>query len=119
MTALDGVFLRLEELDEGALMSLGGVMVFEPPEGGVAPTLEALREQLSARLSHIPRYLQRLSSARTEALAWPQWVPDERFEIRHHVGHDKPPAPGDTGQLAIGRPSSFRARWTGRGRCGR
>jgi hypothetical protein len=30
LTALDGTFLRLEELDERALMNLGGVMVFEP-----------------------------------------------------------------------------------------
>ncbi len=40
LTALDGSFLRLEELDEGALMNIGGVMVFDPPAGGVAPTVE-------------------------------------------------------------------------------
>ncbi len=67
LTALDGTFLRLEELDEGALMNLGGVMVFEPPAGGAAPTVEAVRELLAARLSEIPRYLQRLSSTRTRA----------------------------------------------------
>ena len=27
-------------------------------------------------------------------------MPDERFDIRHHVGHDKLPAPGDDGQLS-------------------
>ena len=100
LTALDGTFLRLEELDEGALMSLGGVMVFDPPASGVAPTVEAVREHLAARLGELPRYTQRLSSARTRSLAWPQWVPDERFDIRHHVGHDKLPAPGDDGQLS-------------------
>ena len=100
LTALDGSFLRLEELDEGALMSIGGVMVFDPPAGGVAPTVEAVREHLAARLGELPRYLQRLSSARTGSLAWPQWVPDERFDIRHHVGHAELPAPGDDGQLS-------------------
>ena len=100
LTALDGTFLRLEELDEGALMNLGGVMVFEPPAGGAAPTVEAVRELLAARLSEIPRYLQRLSSTRTRALAWPHWVPDDRFDIRHHVGHALLPAPGDSGQLS-------------------
>ena len=99
LTALDGTFLRLEELDEGALMSIGGVMVFDPPPGGVAPTVEAVREHLAARLSELPRYLQRLSNTRTGSFAWPHWVPDESFDIRHHVGHAKLPAPGDDGQL--------------------
>ena len=88
LTALDGTFLRLEELNEGALMILGGVMVFDPPAGGVAPTVEAVREHLAARLGELPRYTQRLSSARTGSLAWPRWVPDERFDVRDHVGHD-------------------------------
>jgi diacylglycerol O-acyltransferase len=100
LTALDGVFLRLEELDAGALMSLGGVMVFDPPADGVAPTVEAVREHLAARLSQIPRYTQRLSSARTGSLTWPRWVPDERFDIRRHVGHNTLPAPGDEKQLS-------------------
>ena len=81
-------------------MSIGGVMVFDPPAGGVAPTVEAVREHLAARLGELPRYSQRLSSARTGSLAWPQWVPDERFDIRHHVGHAELPAPGDDGQLS-------------------
>ena len=100
LTALDGSFLRIEELDEGALMSLGGVMVFDPPAGGVAPTVEAVREHLAARLSELPRYTRRLSSARTGHLAWPRWVPDERFDIRHHVRHAKLPTPSGGGQLS-------------------
>lgn len=100
LTALDGTFLRLEELDEGALMILGGVMVFDPPAGRVAPSVEAVREHLAERLGELPRYTQRLSSARTGSLAWPHWVPDERFDICHHVGHDKLPTPGDDGQLS-------------------
>ena len=51
-------------------MLLGGVMVFDPPAGGTAPTVEAVREHLAARLGdarlgELPRYTQRLSSART------------------------------------------------------
>ena len=99
LTALDGTFLRLEERDEGALMTLGGVMVFDPPAGGVAPTVEAVREHLVARLGELPRYMQRLSSTRTGSLAWPHWVPDEHFDIRHHVDRAELPAPGDEGQL--------------------
>jgi diacylglycerol O-acyltransferase / wax synthase len=99
LTALDGTFLRLEELDEGALMTLGGVMVFDPPAGGVVLTVDAVREHLAARLSELPRYMQRLSSTRTGSLAWPHWVPDEHFDIRHHVDRTELPAPGDDGQL--------------------
>ena len=99
LTALDGTFLRLEELDEGALMSLGGVMVFDPRAGGVAPTIEAVRAHLATRLGELPRYTQRLSSARTTSFAWPHWVPDEQFDIRHHVGRAELPAPGDDAQL--------------------
>ena len=81
-------------------MILGGVMVFDPPAGGVAPTVEAVREHLAARLGELPRYTQRLSSTRTGGLAWPHWVPDERFDIRHHVGDYRLPTPGDSGQLS-------------------
>ena len=37
LTALDATFLELEQQDEGALMSIGGVMVFDPVPGGGAP----------------------------------------------------------------------------------
>ncbi len=100
LTALDGSFLRLEELDEGALMSIGGVMVFDPLAGGGVPPVEAVREHLAARLGELPRYSQRLSSPRTGSLAWPRWVRDERFDLRYHVGHAELPAPGDDGQLS-------------------
>ena len=100
LTALDGTFLRLEELDEGALMSIGGVMVFDPLAGGGVPPVGAVREHLAARLGELPRYSQRLSSPRTGSLAWPRWVRDERFDLRYHVGHAELPAPGDDGQLS-------------------
>jgi diacylglycerol O-acyltransferase / wax synthase len=99
LTSLDGTFLRLEKMDAGALMTLGGVMVFDPPAGGVAPTLDAVRDHLAARLGDLPRYMQRLSSTRTGSLAWPHWVPDEDFDICHHVDRAELPAPGDDGQL--------------------
>ena len=45
LTALDATFLELEQQDEGALMSIGGVMVFDPlPEGGAPTVDDAVRE---------------------------------------------------------------------------
>ncbi len=95
LTALDATFLELEELDEGALMSIGGVMVFDPLPCGGAPAVEDLRASLAARLGEIPRYTQRLSSTRTGFWSWPHWESDERFEIANHVSHIALPAPGD------------------------
>jgi hypothetical protein len=47
LTALDATFLELEQLDEGALMSIGGVMVFDScPDGGI-PTVEDVRADLA------------------------------------------------------------------------
>ncbi len=74
LTALDATFLELEDLDDGALMSIGGAMVFEPlPDGGV-PSLEELRARVSARLGALPRYTERLSSTHPPAWSWPHWV---------------------------------------------
>ena len=50
LTALDATFLELEQSDEGALMAIGGVSVFDPVPGGGAPTFEQLCANLGARL---------------------------------------------------------------------
>jgi len=94
LTALDATFLELEQKDEGALMGIGGVSVFDPVPGGGAPTVDEVRANLSARLDQLPRYSQRLSSTRTGGLAWPRWTDDDRFQIRDHVAHVALPAPG-------------------------
>jgi len=45
LTPLDATFLELEQMDEGATMHIGGVMVFDPPPGGNAPSVESVRMQ--------------------------------------------------------------------------
>ena len=99
LTALDATFLELEQQDEGALMSIGGVMVFDPlPDGGI-PTVEEVCANLGPRLERLPRYSQRLSSTRTGGFAWPHWSDDERFDICAHVGHAALPCPGTDAEL--------------------
>src|ERR1700758_2888188 len=100
LTALDAPFLELEQQEEGALMSIGGLMVFDPLPHGRPPTVEAVRANLMPRLKQLPRYSQRLSSPRTGGLAWPRWVDDDRFDVRDHVAHVALPAPGNEEQLA-------------------
>lgn len=99
LTALDATFLELEQQDEGALMSIGGVMVFDPLPGGGVPTVEEVCAMLGPRLNQLPRYSQRLSSAHTGGFAWPHWTDDDRFDIRAHVGHAALPAPGTDAEL--------------------
>ncbi len=98
LTALDATFLELEDLEDGALMSIGPTMVFDPLPAG-PPTLEDLRARLSRRLAALPRYTQRLSSPHVPAWSWPQWIGDEHFDVANHVSHIALPAPGDDGQL--------------------
>jgi diacylglycerol O-acyltransferase len=99
LTALDATFLELEQQDEGALMAIGGVSVFDPLPGGGAPPIEELCANLAARLAQLPRYSQRLSSTRTGGLAWPRWIDDDRFRVRDHVAHVALPAPGGYDEL--------------------
>lgn len=99
LTPLDSTFLELEQMDEGATMHIGGVMVFDPLADGGIPTLEAVCEDVASRLTVLEHYCQRLSSQRLGGLAWPRWVADPHFEVRNHVRHAALPAPGGHAEL--------------------
>ena len=99
LTALDATFLELEQQDEGALMGIGGVSVFDPVPGGGAPSIDELCANLATRLDYLPRYSQRLSSTRTGGLGWPHWTEDDRFRVRDHVAHVALRAPGGYAEL--------------------
>ncbi len=99
LTALDATFLELEEADQSAHMHIGGVIVLErQPEGG-GPPIERIREDVTARLPDLPRYLQRLSSPRTGGLHWPSWEQDPDFHVDRHVFAAGLPAPGGLDEL--------------------
>lgn len=99
LSPLDAMFLELEQSDEGAVMSIGAAMVFEPlPAGGVPAWDEAVRN-LGERLQLFPRFRQRLSSTRVGGLRWPAWEPVERFEIADHVQRVTLPPPGGDKEL--------------------
>ncbi|HLM85370.1 MAG TPA: wax ester/triacylglycerol synthase family O-acyltransferase [Solirubrobacteraceae bacterium] len=99
LTALDATFLELEQLDEGATMHIGGVMVFDPLPDGALPSIQAVRTDIASRLTLLPRYSQRLSSERTGGLAWPRWQQDPHFDLASHVHRAALPAPGDDAEL--------------------
>jgi diacylglycerol O-acyltransferase / wax synthase len=99
LTPLDATFLELEQIDEGATMHIGGVMVFDPLPGGAVPSLAAVRTDIASRLTLLPRYCQRLSSERTGGLNWPHWQEDPKFDVDNHVHHAALPTPGGDEEL--------------------
>src|ERR1700683_5504943 len=49
LSAWDASFLELEQLDEGATMHIGGVMVFDPLPGGGAPGINEVCTEIASR----------------------------------------------------------------------
>jgi len=99
LTALDATFLELEEADESAHMHIGALLLFEARGTSAPPRMAAVRRQLEQRLDALPRYRRRLSAPRTGGLAWPEWTPDDRFDIERHVRRAALPAPGEDREL--------------------
>ncbi len=99
LTALDATFLELEEADLSAHMHIGGVMIFEPPPTGRAPTVEEVCANLSGRLDQLPRYRQHLSEQTTGGISWPSWEDDPRFDIAGHVRRAS--LPGDRSEAEL------------------
>jgi diacylglycerol O-acyltransferase / wax synthase len=95
LTALDSTFLELEQADEGAMMHIGGALLFDPQlDGCGTPTLEDLLELLEERSALLPHHRSRLSEPRVHGLRRPAWVEDPNFDVRAHVRHATLPAPG-------------------------
>jgi diacylglycerol O-acyltransferase len=99
LTALDGTFLELEDADAAAHMHIGAILVFGPRPGGGSPDVDEVRSYLAPRLGALPRYTQRLAGPGAGGLTWQRWVPDELFDIDHHVTEATLPAPAEWEQL--------------------
>jgi diacylglycerol O-acyltransferase len=82
LSALDGSFLRLESAS--AHMHVGWSAVFAVPEGGVRPTLAALRARVAERLDDVPWCRWRLEPAPI-GLGEPRWVEHADFDVAEHV----------------------------------
>ena len=99
LTPLDSTFLELEQADEGAMMHIGGALIFEPLAAGGTPFLVQLCSLLHERLGTLPRFRCRLSEPRVHGLRRPAWVEDPTFDIRAHVRHATLPLPGGDSEL--------------------
>lgn len=94
LSALDATFIQAEDSDPHVSLAVGGVSIVAGP----APDFADLVDELSLRLASIPRCTQRLRS-RTLDVGPPQWVPDPRFDLSHHVHRIALPRPGDDAEL--------------------
>lgn len=92
LSPLEASFLYLEE--RSTPIHVQGVLVMEPPDGGVA----ALAELVRARLGLVPRYRQRVVEV-PGRLANPVWVDAADFDVDYHVRRSALPRPGTQLQL--------------------
>ncbi len=94
LSALDVSFLYLEEATTP--MHVGGVSVFEVPEGGF--DYDRLVALIKKRIAFVPRYRQRVRWVPGH-IANPVWVDDEHFDVTFHVRRSALPRPGTDAQL--------------------
>jgi Wax ester synthase/diacylglycerol acyltransferase catalytic domain/WS/DGAT C-terminal domain len=71
------------------------VITLDAQSTGAAISIDALRDHIASRLGRVSRMTERLSDDGSH----PAWVPDERFDIRHHVVRWPTPAPASRPQL--------------------
>ncbi len=98
LSGLDACFLGFET--RNAPMHVAVTAIFERgplgrARGGI--DLARIREHLSGRLPHVPRFRQRL--AHLPLVRDAVWVDDDRFDMTHHVRHASLPHPGSSEQL--------------------
>ncbi|MFP4636042.1 MAG: WS/DGAT/MGAT family O-acyltransferase [Nitriliruptoraceae bacterium] len=96
LSSLDAAFLEMESPTRP--MHVGGLFVFDPPEGERRFTFSGFIELVRSRLHLVPRYRQKVVEPPLK-LATPLWVDDPDFDLSYHVRHAALPSPGTTAQL--------------------
>lgn len=94
LSPLDVSFLYFEE--STTPMHVGGVVVFQAPEGGFDH--DKLVGLIEDRIALVPRYRQKVRWV-PGRLANPVWVDDEEFDVGYHVRRSALPRPGTDAQL--------------------
>jgi WS/DGAT/MGAT family acyltransferase len=94
LSPLDVSFLYLEE--PTTPMHVGGVVLFQAPEGGFDH--DRLVTLIEERIALVPRYRQKVRWV-PGRLANPVWVDDEEFDVAYHVRRSALPKPGTDAQL--------------------
>jgi diacylglycerol O-acyltransferase / wax synthase len=93
LSALDASFLDVES--PTAHMHVGWAATFLPPDDGVKPSFEVLRDHIAGRLGRAPRYRQKLSAVPLDVHE-PVWIDDADFEPARHI---RLATAGDLGEI--------------------
>ncbi|WP_193606514.1 wax ester/triacylglycerol synthase family O-acyltransferase [Nocardioides lijunqiniae] len=79
-------------------MHVGGLQLFQKPEGAGRGYVREMFEQMSDVEEIAPLFLKRPYRSVRTAGQW-VWEPDEQFDIEHHVRHSALPKPGRIREL--------------------
>ncbi len=96
LSSLDAAFLEMESSTRP--MHVGGLFIFDPPEGERRFSFGQFVDLVQSRLHLIPRYRQRVIEAPLH-LGTARWIDDPEFDLAYHVRHAALPSPGTTQQL--------------------
>ncbi|MDI3315254.1 MAG: wax ester/triacylglycerol synthase family O-acyltransferase [Mycobacterium sp.] len=94
LSALEASFLEAEDSDPHVSLAIGAVSILAGPP----PRYDEVVSGFSGRVQTVPRLTQMLRTHPLD-LSPPEWVPDPRFDISHHVHRAALPDPGDDGEL--------------------
>ncbi|MEO2167773.1 MAG: wax ester/triacylglycerol synthase domain-containing protein, partial [bacterium] len=98
LSRLDAAFLSFETANVSMHVALTLVFQKGPlgrSDGGV--DVAKIRRHVSARLSRVPRYRQKIQKAPVTGDFL--WVDDQHFELDYHVRHSSLPQPGGDAEL--------------------
>lgn len=79
-------------------MHVGGLQLFEKPEGAPRDYVRKLYEQMSEVSEIAPLFLKRPTRGISTAGQW-VWTQDENFDLEHHFRHSALPKPGRVREL--------------------
>ncbi len=96
MSPTDSMFLLGESRDHP--MHVGGLALFEPPEGSGPQQLRAMLDAALARPAVAPLLRRRVTRSITSLGQW-GWDTDTDVDLDHHIRHDALPAPGGITEL--------------------
>jgi diacylglycerol O-acyltransferase len=74
-------------------MHVGGLQLFQPPDGADALDVRAMFEEAMASSEVAPLFRKRPRRSLTSLGQW-GWQPDENFDLEHHVRFNALPQPG-------------------------
>jgi diacylglycerol O-acyltransferase / wax synthase len=91
MSPIDALFLLAESREHP--MHVGGLQLFQPPDGATAMDVRALFDAAIIEDEPAPMFRKRARRSITTLGQW-GWEQDEQFDIEHHVRRNALPAPG-------------------------